>query len=97
MVRSQCFESTQKQFPVADDKVVAELAQKLTADAKTTDEKVHRLETYIRSLGTCRLSLLQTGYRLRPASEVIRSAYGTIEEKVCCRLRCNKQQVFRQK
>lgn len=52
-----------KQFPVADDKVVAELAQKLTADAKTTDEKVHRLETYIRSLGTCRLSLLQTGYR----------------------------------
>lgn len=28
-----------KQFPVADDKVVAELAQKLTADAKTTDEK----------------------------------------------------------
>lgn len=70
-----------KQFPVADDKVVAELAQKLTADAKTTDEKVHRLETYIRSLGTCRLSLLQTGYRLRPASEVIRSAYGTIEEK----------------
>ena len=70
-----------KQFPVADDKVVAELAQKLTADAKTTDEKVHRLETYIRSLGTCRLSLLQTGYRLRPASEVIRSAHGTIEEK----------------
>lgn len=76
---------------------MAELAQKLTADAKTTDEKVHRLETYVRSLGTCRLSLLQTGYRLRPASEVIRSAYGTIEEKVCCRLRCNKQQVFRQK
>ena len=66
---------------MTDDKVVAELAQKLTADAKTTDEKVHRLETYIRSLGTCRLSLLQTGYRLRPASEVIRSAYGTIEEK----------------
>ena len=70
-----------KQFPVADDKVVAELAQKLTADAKTTDEKVHRLETYIRSLGTCRLSLLQTGYRLRRAAEVSRSAYGAIEEK----------------
>ena len=40
------------------------------------------LTTYVQGLGSCRLSLSQTGYRLRPAAEVVRSAYGTEAEKV---------------
>lgn len=40
-----------------------------------------QLTAYVQGLGNCRLSLSQTGYRLRPAAEVIRSAYGTEAEK----------------
>lgn len=62
-------------------KEITEVAQKLTADAKNTEQKKQMLAAYVQGLGNCRLSLSQTGYRLRPLSEVIRSAYGTEAEK----------------
>lgn len=62
-------------------KEITELAQKLTADAKNTEQKKQILAAYVQGLGNCRLSLSQTGYRLRPTAEVIRSAYGTEAEK----------------
>lgn len=69
------------QFTAADDKEVTALAQKLLK-GKKENEKEAILKSYVRGLGTCRLSLENTGYRLRPASEVIRTAYGTEAEKV---------------
>ncbi|WP_288359710.1 DUF3857 domain-containing protein [uncultured Bacteroides sp.] len=62
-------------------KEITELAQKLTADTKNTEQKKQILAAYVQGLGNCRLSLSQTGYRLRPAAEIIRSAYGTEAEK----------------
>lgn len=38
--------------------------------------------TRLYRLGYCGVSLQEAGYRLRPASEVIRSAYGTLAELV---------------
>lgn len=70
-----------KQQLESNGKDVSELAQKLTASAQTTEQKKELLTAYIEGLGNCRLTLSQTGYRLRPASEVIRSAYGTEAEK----------------
>lgn len=60
---------------------VAALAKRLTADAQTAGQKAERLTAYVQGLGHCRLSLSQTGYRLRPMAEVLRSAYGTEAEK----------------
>ena len=65
-----------------NDKEVSKLAKKLTANAQTPEQKTKLLTTYVQGLGSCRLSLSQTGYRLRPATEVVRSAYGTEAEKV---------------
>lgn len=65
-----------------NDKEVSKLAKKLTANAQTPEQKTKLLTTYVQGLGSCRLSLAQTGYRLRPAAEVVRSAYGTEAEKV---------------
>lgn len=70
-----------KQQMEGDEKEVAELAKKLTANAQSTDQKTKVITTYVQGLGNCRLSLSQTGYRLRPATEVVRSAYGTEAEK----------------
>lgn len=63
-------------------KEIIELAQRLTVDAKDTEQKKQMLAAYVQGLGICRLSLSQTGYRLRPAVEVIRSAYGTEAERI---------------
>lgn len=49
------------------------------ADRRSTVDKVHE---YINSrLGNCALTLQQTAYRVRPAADVIRSAYATDAEK----------------
>lgn len=65
----------------SNDKEVSELAKKLTDNAQSPEQKMKQLTAYVQGLGNCRLSLSQTGYRLRPAAEVIRSAYGTEAEK----------------
>lgn len=69
------------QFTAAADKEVADLAHQLT-EGKPKTEQEAILKNYVKGLGNCRLSLEQTGYRLRPAAEVIRAAYGTEAEKL---------------
>ena len=66
-----------KQQVESNGKEVSELAKKLTANAQSPEQKTKQLTAYVQGLGNCRLSLSQTGYRLRPAAEVICSAYGT--------------------
>lgn len=70
-----------QQFTASAEEEVAMLAQKLL-EGKKENEKEAILKSYVRQLGTCRLLLENTGYRLRPASEVIRTAYGTEAEKL---------------
>lgn len=69
------------QFTASEDKEVAALAQKLV-EGKADDEREQVLKAYVEGLGSCRLTLGDTGYRLRPATEVIRTAYGTDAEKL---------------
>lgn len=70
-----------QQLAAGNAKEVTELAQKLTADAQTAEQKASLLAAYVQGLGNSHLSLSQTGYRLRPVEKVIRSAYGTEAEK----------------
>lgn len=71
----------QSQFTAASEREVATLAQKLVADKQTVAEKTKALNAYVGGLGSCRVTLKECGYRIRPASEVIRTAYGTEAEK----------------
>ena len=58
------------------------LAGKLTAGAKSDEEKVKALHSYvIDNLYYSPLPLSETAYRIRPTAEVLRSAYATEAEK----------------
>lgn len=70
-----------RQFTASQEPEVLALAQQLTA-SKPAKEKEAALKAYVQSLGTCRLALADAGYRIRPAKEVIRTAYGTQAEKM---------------
>lgn len=73
------------QFAIGDEQVVKAKADEFTTQARGNATGAQQLiEKYINSLKArpCRLSLSETGYRLRPASEVIRTAYGTSAELV---------------
>lgn len=73
-----------KQQMTSGDEVA--LKTKLNELLKDVQADKHAQQTaiddYIKLLSRnqCRLSLKETGYRLRPASEVVRSAYGTAAE-----------------
>lgn len=69
------------QFTAAHEKEVMALAQQLS-EGKTAEEKKTALMAYVHGLGNARLPLTETGYRIRPAAEVIRTAYGTEAEKM---------------
>ena len=58
------------------------LWQQKLLQGKNADEKEAVLVNYVHGLGTSRLSLSETGYWIRPATEVIRTAYGTEAEKI---------------
>ncbi len=69
------------QFTAATDKEVTALAKTLT-EGKPEGEREAALKAYVNGLGNCRLDLATTGYRIRSAAEVIRTAYGTDAEKL---------------
>lgn len=71
----------QSQFTAAGEPEVVALAQKLVVNKSTAEEKTKALNAYLNGLGTCKVALVECGYRIRPASEVIRTAYGTEAEK----------------
>lgn len=76
----------QKQFAVGNTSVVegkvAELTQGLEGNPQAMRNAIANYMAGLYQLGHCNVSLQDAGYRLRPASEVITSAYGTQEELV---------------
>lgn len=76
----------QKQFAVGNTSVVegkvAELTQGLEGNPQAMRNAIANYMAGLYQLGHCNVSLQDTGYRLRPASEVITSAYGTQAELV---------------
>lgn len=76
----------QKQFVVGNTSVVegkvAELTQGLEGNPQAMRNAIANYMAGLYQLGHCNVSLQDAGYRLRPASEVITSAYGTQAELV---------------
>ncbi|WP_418794842.1 DUF3857 domain-containing protein [Phocaeicola coprophilus] len=76
----------QKQFAVGNTSVVegkvAELTQGLEGNPQAMCNAIANYMAGLYQLGHCNVSLQDAGYRLRPASEVITSAYGTQAELV---------------
>lgn len=76
----------QKQFAVGNTSVVegkvAELTQGLEGNPQAMRNAIANYMAGLYQLGHCTVSLQDAGYRLRPASEVITSAYGTQAELV---------------
>lgn len=70
-----------KQKYASDDQIQA-LAAQVTKDSKCEVCKMKKIVEFIASnLSTNALTLAETGYRCRPASDVLASAYGTEMEK----------------
>ena len=62
---------------------VAQLAERLTKNASGEKEKLQAIHQYILTqVDHCHLSLSESGFRLRPAAQVIQTAYGTDIEKI---------------
>lgn len=62
---------------------ITTLAQQLTAKSQTATEKLFAIHKYIlQNLDLCSLSLSETGYRFRPDTTIITTAYGTEAEKI---------------
>lgn len=82
----EALKSLKAQFQVGDRAVVeaklAELTQGIKDNPQAVRNAIASYMTEMYRLGRCGVSLQEAGYRLRPASEVIRSAYGTQAELV---------------
>ena len=71
-----------KQFNPSGDPQLATLAESLTEGKEKDTDKLKAILGYVTDqIDNNSLSLEQTGYRLRPADEVISTAYGTEAEK----------------
>ncbi|MCD8270040.1 MAG: DUF3857 domain-containing protein [Parabacteroides sp.] len=70
------------QFAPATDVQLSAIAANLTEDAKNDTEKLQAILKHVsENLGNSHLSLQDAGYKIRPVSDVIYSAYGTEAEK----------------
>lgn len=82
----EALKSLKAQFQAGDPAVVeaklAELTQGIKDNPQAVRNAIASYMTEMYRLGRCGVSLQEAGYRLRPASEVIRSAYGTQAELV---------------
>lgn len=63
------------------DGTEAALQQKIRDLSRSGKDMKAAIGAYVNSLGNCGLTLAQTGFRIRPVSEVMQSAYGTAAEK----------------
>lgn len=81
---ADALKSLARQFIAGDRTVIdAKLAELKQEAQKDSTDLQSAIATYMDRLyrsGQCKVSLSEAGYRLRPASEVIRSAYGTQAE-----------------
>lgn len=79
----QALQTLYRQMDPAVTPPVAALARELTEKCQDNTAKLHAIHHYItNNLSYCPLSLEETGYRFRPASQVITTAYGTQAEKL---------------
>lgn len=82
----EALKTLKAQFQAGDRAVVeaklAELTQGLKDNPQAVRKAIAGYMTEMYRLGRCGVSLQEAGYRLRTASEVIRSAYGTQAELV---------------
>ena len=70
------------QFYAALPESANPLLWRLTHEKANEADKIKAIQQYVVSrIATTPVPLDETGYRLRPAAEVIASAYGTVEEK----------------
>lgn len=83
---ADALKSLARQFVAGDCTVIdAKLAELKQEAQKDSTDLQSAIATYMDRLyrsGQCKVSLSEAGYRLRPASEVIRSAYGTQAELI---------------
>ena len=83
---ADALKSLARQFVAGDRTVIdAKLAELKQEAQKDSTDLQSAIATYMDRLyrsGQCKVSLSEAGYRLRPASEVIRSAYGTQAELI---------------
>lgn len=75
---SAALDVIENQLPTGREGVLSEKVKELSAGGA---DPAKAIVEYVRSLGDCRLTLSQAGYRIRPVSEIIQSAYGTAVEK----------------
>jgi hypothetical protein len=68
-------------FDKSGDSQLSALSESITENAGTDAEKIEKIMRYVLLLDDNRLTPEQTGYRFRPASDVISTAYGTNLEK----------------
>ena len=82
----EALKSLKAQFQAGDLTMVEAKLSELTQGIKDNPQAIRNaIASYMTEmyrLGRCGVSLQEAGYRLRPASEVIRSAYGTQAELV---------------
>ena len=82
----EALKSLKAQFQPGNRSVIEAKVAELTRDIQDNPQAVRNAiahyMTELYQLGRCGVSLQDVGYRLRPASEVIRSAYGTQAELV---------------
>lgn len=83
---ADALKSLARQFVAGNRTVIdAKLAELKQEAQKDSTDLQSAIATYMDRLyrsGQCKVSLSEAGYRLRPASEVIRSAYGTQAELI---------------
>ena len=71
------------QFAPKNDLQLEAIAESLMEGKQTTEEQLAAILAYVNQrYDNNRLSLEQTGYRIRPVSAVLESAYGTEAEKI---------------
>lgn len=79
----QALRSLYRQFDTEPAPEVIKLAETLTQGCSSATQKLEKILAYVRNqISNCPLTLEETGYRLRPASEITKTAYGTEAEKI---------------
>ncbi|MDR0748035.1 MAG: DUF3857 domain-containing protein [Tannerellaceae bacterium] len=79
----EAIKTLSKQFTPAGDMPLLSLSETLTEHSATDTEKLQAILAHVDDhVGFCRLSLPETGFRIRSADDVNPSAYGTEAEKL---------------
>lgn len=79
---AEALQTLYKQFNPSNDSQIAAIAESVTEGKEAAADKLQAILGYLnKHYATSRLTLEETGFRIRPADAVISSAYGTAAEK----------------